>query len=93
MVTSPAGAAVHDMIRILRRRFPRPRSCFFRSVCRGRRLPGKLPMPLPSRKPLSPGRCPHRRAGAAASVEDSGAFNEEVVARAIFDSRILASPP
>ncbi len=90
VVTSDSGAALHDIITILRRRFPivEVLHCPVRvqglqaapSIARAIQYLNRLP---DNRRPdvLIVGR-------GGGSVEDLWAFNEEVVARAIFASRI-----
>ncbi len=90
VVTSDSGAALHDILSILRRRFPivEVLHCPVRvqglqaapSIARAIRLMNQLPE---DRRPdvLIVGR-------GGGSVEDLWAFNEEVVARAIFASHI-----
>ncbi len=87
VVTSPAGAAVHDMIRILRRRFPPAKVLLFPVRVQGEEAAGEIAdaIAYANRYHLADVLIVGRGGG---SVEDLWAFNEEVVARAIFDSRI-----
>lgn len=87
LVTSPAGAAVRDMIRILGRRWP---DC--RVLVAPVRVQGDEAAPEICRAIRYVNE--HRLADViiagrgGGSIEDLWAFNEETVARAIFDSRI-----
>ena len=87
VVTSPAGAAVHDMIRILRRRFPLAKVLLLPVRVQGEEAAGEIAdaIAYANRYHLADVLIVGRGGG---SVEDLWAFNEEVVARAIFDSRI-----
>ena len=87
IVTAPSGAAVRDMIRILRARWPAARILLFPVLVQGKGAAEDIAAAI-------------RRANAGTeadvllvgrgggSAEDLWAFNEEPVARAIFDSRI-----
>ena len=87
VVTSPAGAAVHDMIRILRRRFPLAKVLLLPVRVQGEEAAGEIAdaIAYANRYHLADVLIVGRGGG---SVEDLWAFNEEVVARAIFDSCI-----
>ena len=87
VVTSPAGAAVHDMIRILRRRFPLAKVLLLPVRVQGEEAAGEIAdaIAYANRYHLADVLIVGRGGG---SVEDLWAFNEEVVSRAIFDSRI-----
>ena len=87
VVTSPAGAAVHDMIRILRRRFPLAKVLLLPVRVQGEEAAGEIAdaIAYANRYHLADVLIVGRGGG---SVEDLWSFNEEVVARAIFDSRI-----
>ena len=86
MVTSPAGAAVHDMIRILRRRFPLAKVLLLPVRVQGegaaREIAGAIA--YANRYHLSDVLIVGRGGG---SVEDLWAFNEEEVAQAIYRRR------
>ena len=87
LVTSPKGAAVRDVIRILRRRFPNVHILLMPVRVQGEGAAGEIARAL---------RLFNQRqnvdvlilARGGGSLEDLWAFNEEVVARAIFDSQI-----
>ena len=87
IVTSPVGAAVHDMIRILRRRYPLAKVLLLPVRVQGPEAPPAIARAIRYA-------CAHRsadvlivgRGGGAA--EDLWAFNDEQVARAIYDAEI-----
>ncbi len=87
IITSPAGAAVHDMIRILRRRYPLAKVKLLPVRVQGAEAPAEIVGAL-----RYAGR--HRVADViitgrgGGSIEDLWAFNDERVARAIFDCEI-----
>ena len=87
IITSSAGAAVHDMIRILRRRFPLAKVKLLPVRVQGAEAPAEIVGAL-----RYAGR--HRVADViitgrgGGSIEDLWAFNDERVARAIFDCEI-----
>ncbi len=87
IVTSSAGAAVHDMIRILRKRFPLSKVRLIPVRVQGEEAPGEIAAALryANYYQLADVLIVGRGGG---SIEDLWAFNEEVVARAIFDSEI-----
>lgn len=87
IITSPAGDAVHDMIRILRRRYPLAKVKLLPSLVQGPEAPPALAEAL---------RYANRHQAAdliiigrgGGSLEDLWAFNDERVARAIYASEI-----
>jgi exodeoxyribonuclease VII, large subunit len=87
LITSPKGAAVRDVVRILRRRFPNVHLMLMPVRVQGEGAAGEIARAL---------RFFNQRqnvdvlivARGGGSMEDLWAFNEEVVARAIFDSAI-----
>ena len=87
LITSPKGAAVRDVIRILRRRFPNVHVLLVPVRVQGEGSAGEIASAM---------RFFNQRqdvdvlivARGGGSMEDLWAFNEEVVARAIFDSQI-----
>lgn len=87
IVTSPAGAAVHDMLRILRKRYPLTEVRLLPVRVQGAEAPGEIAAAIRYANH-------HRLADllivgrGGGSIEDLWAFNEEVVARAVYDSRI-----
>ncbi len=81
--TSPTGAALRDMVRIITRRYPQAKIVQFPTVVQGEAAAGSIVRSL-----QAAGRCKELdviivgRGGG--SLEDLWAFNEESVARAIF---------
>lgn len=86
IITSPAGAAVHDMIRILRRRYPLSKVLLLPVRVQGTEAPAEIASAIryANRWELADVLIVGRGGG---SLEDLWAFNEEGVARAIYDSR------
>lgn len=87
IVTSPAGAAVHDMIRILRKRFPLTKVRLIPVRVQGEEAPAEIAAAIAYANyyQLADILIVGRGGG---SIEDLWAFNEEVVAQAIYDSDI-----
>ena len=87
IVTSAAGAAVHDMIRILRKRFPLSKVRLIPVRVQGAEAPGEIASAIyyANYYHLADVLIVGRGGG---SIEDLWAFNEEVVAKAIYDSEI-----
>ena len=87
IVTSPAGAAVHDMIRILRRRYPLAKVLLLPVRVQGTEAPAEIAGAIryANRHALADVLITGRGGG---SLEDLWAFNDERVARAIYDSEI-----
>ena len=87
IVTSPAGAAVHDMIRILRRRYPLSKVLLLPVRVQGKEAPPEIASAIryANRFQLADVLIVGRGGG---SIEDLWAFNEEIVAQAIYDSQI-----
>ena len=87
IVTSPAGAAVHDMLRILNKRFPLSRVLLLPSRVQGAEAPGEIAAAIryANRHNLADVLIVGRGGG---SIEDLWAFNDEQVAYAIYESRI-----
>lgn len=87
IVTSSAGAAVHDMIRILRRRYPIAKVILLPVRVQGPEAPGEIAEAIAYANE-------HRLADVlitgrgGGSIEDLWAFNDERVAYAIYDSVI-----
>ena len=87
IITSSAGAAVHDMLRILRKRYPLTRVLLLPVRVQGAEAPGEIAAAI--------GYANHHRLAdllivgrGGGSIEDLWAFNEEVVAHAIYASNI-----
>jgi len=87
LVTSPRGAAVRDVVRILRRRFPNVHLTVYPVRVQGEGAAGEIVKGLKffNQRKLADVLILARGGG---SIEDLWAFNEEVVARAIAASEI-----
>ena len=87
IVTSSAGAAVHDMLRILRKRYPLTRVLLLPVRVQGAEAPGEIAAAIryANHYQLADLLIVGRGGG---SIEDLWAFNDEQVAHAIYDSRI-----
>ena len=87
IVTSSAGAAVHDMLRILRKRYPLTKVRLFPVRVQGVEAPPEIvgAIRYANRHKLADLLIVGRGGG---SIEDLWAFNDERVARAIYDSEI-----
>lgn len=87
IVTSSAGAAVHDMLRILRKRYPLSQVRLFPVRVQGVEAPPEIAGAIryANRHHLADLLIVGRGGG---SIEDLWAFNDERVARAIYDSQI-----
>lgn len=87
LITSPAGAAVRDMLRILAARWPMSRVAVVPVRVQGAEAPGEIAAAIAWVNR-------HRRADViitgrgGGSMEDLWAFNEEAVAKAIYASEI-----
>lgn len=92
IVTSGDGAALHDILSILERRFPQVAVLVFPVHVQGLGAAAEIAEAIATfdamsgEDPLRPDLLIVGRGGG--SVEDLWAFNEEVVARAIFSSRV-----
>ena len=87
IITSSAGAAVHDMIRILRRRYPIAKVLLLPVRVQGVEAPPEIvgAIRYANRWQLADVIITGRGGG---SIEDLWAFNDERVARAIYESQI-----
>lgn len=87
IVTSSAGAAVHDMLRILRKRFPLTNVILLPVRVQGIEAPGEIAAAIrfANHFALADLLIVGRGGG---SMEDLWAFNEEIVAHAIYESKI-----
>lgn len=87
IITSSAGAAVHDMLRILRKRYPLAKVLLLPVRVQGVEAPGEIASAIAYANHfrmadvLIVGR-------GGGSIEDLWAFNDELVARAIYASEI-----
>lgn len=87
VITSSAGAAVHDIIRVLRRRWPMGKIMLLPVRVQGVEAPGEIAAALryASEHKVADVVITGRGGG---SIEDLWAFNDERVARAIYDCAI-----
>lgn len=87
IVTSSAGAAVHDMLRILRKRYPLTKVLLLPVRVQGAEAPGEIAAAIryANHYRLADLLIVGRGGG---SIEDLWAFNDERVAYAIYESRI-----
>lgn len=87
IVTSSAGAAIHDMLRILRKRYPLTRVRLLPVRVQGAEAPGEIAAAIryANYYQLADLLIVGRGGG---SIEDLWAFNDELVAHAIYDSVI-----
>lgn len=87
IVTSAAGAAVHDMLRILRKRYPLTKVLLLPVRVQGAEAPGEIAAAIryANRRKLCDLLIVGRGGG---SIEDLWAFNDEKVAVAIYNSEI-----
>ncbi len=87
IITSSAGAAVHDMLRILRKRYPLTRVRLLSVRVQGAEAPGEIAAAIgyANRHKLADVLIVGRGGG---SIEDLWAFNDERVAHAIYASDI-----
>ncbi len=87
IVTSAAGAALHDMLRILRARFPLVRVLLLPVRVQGAEAPGEIAAAIQYADAWSLGDLLIVGRGGG-SIEDLWAFNDEQVAHAIYRCRI-----
>ena len=87
IITSSAGAAVHDMIRILRRRYPIAKVILLPVRVQGVEAPPEIVGAIRYANRWKVGDVIITGRGGG-SIEDLWAFNDERVARAIYDSEI-----
>lgn len=87
IVTSEAGAAVHDILRILNKRYPLAKVRLIPTRVQGVEAPSEIAAAIrfANQYNLADVLIVGRGGG---SIEDLWAFNEEVVAREIYDSKI-----
>ena len=87
VITSSAGAAVHDIIRVLRRRWPMGKIMLLPVRVQGVEAPGEIAAALryASEHKVADVVITGRGGG---SIEDLWAFNDERVARALYDCEI-----
>ncbi|WP_270580266.1 exodeoxyribonuclease VII large subunit [Butyricicoccus sp. OF27-2pH9A] len=87
LVTSPTGAAVRDMIRILGRRWPLAKVVLYPAQVQGQGAAESIARAIALANAIGEADVILCGRGGG-SMEDLWAFNEEVTARAIFDSEI-----
>lgn len=87
IITSSAGAAIHDMLRILRKRYPLAKVKLLPVRVQGLEAPGEIVAAIQfvNQKQMADLIITGRGGG---SIEDLWAFNDENVARAIYASKI-----
>ena len=87
IITSSAGAAIHDMLRILRKRYPLTTVRLLPVRVQGTEAPGEIAAAIAyaNTHNLADLLIVGRGGG---SIEDLWAFNDEIVAQAIFQSKI-----
>ncbi|RFA29987.1 exodeoxyribonuclease VII large subunit [Alkalilimnicola ehrlichii] len=87
VITSPSGAAIHDVLTVLRRRFPATEVLIYPVPVQGEGAAEEIAatIRLASEQATVDALLLTRGGG---SLEDLWSFNEEVVARAIFDCEI-----
>ncbi len=87
VITSPTGAAVHDMIRILRRRYPIAKVILMPVLVQGAEAPPQIAGAIRYANRWKVGDLIITGRGGG-SIEDLWAFNDERVARAIYGSEL-----
>ena len=87
LITSPVGAAVQDMIRILRTRWPLANIMVYPVRVQGKEAPSEISEAISKVNEWRCADCIITGRGGG-SLEDLWAFNEECVARAIYASQI-----
>ena len=87
IVTSSAGAAIHDMIRILGRRWPMTKVVLLPVRVQGTEAPAEIAGAIRYANEFDVADLIITGRGGG-SIEDLWAFNDERVARAIYDSRL-----
>jgi len=92
IVTSPTGAALHDMLTVLRRRYPLIPVSVFPVPVQGEGAAARIAAAIELANRIGPQMEPPLDAiivgRGGGSLEDLWAFNEEIVARAIHASRL-----
>ena len=87
VITSPAGAAIHDIIRILGRRWPMAKVLLLPVRVQGEEAPEEIAQALKTVNELDIADLIITGRGGG-SIEDLWAFNDERVARAVYASHI-----
>ncbi len=87
VVTSPTGAAIHDILHVLNRRFPLINIIIYPTAVQGGSAAGEIVDAIQTANQHK--KCDVLIVGrGGGSLEDLWSFNEEIVARAIFASEI-----
>lgn len=87
VVTSPTGAAIRDIIHTIHRRFPLTKIILYPAIVQGEDAKDDVVKQI--KKANEQGLCDVLIVGrGGGSIEDLWAFNERIVAQAIYDSRI-----
>ena len=87
IITSPTGAAVKDVLSVLKRRFPAIKASIFPTAVQGEQAAGQIVDAIAMANQHN--QCDALIIGrGGGSLEDLWPFNEEAVARAIFSSQI-----
>ncbi len=86
IITAPTGAAIKDILSTLKRRFPITEAILFPSLVQGENAAKDIVKNIISANTYDLDLLIVGRGGG--SIEDLWPFNEEIVARAIFDSKI-----
>ncbi len=87
VITSPSGAAIRDILTVLRRRFPSVPVVIYPAAVQGEAAPGELVAALDTANRRA--ECDVLIVGrGGGSLEDLMAFNDEALARAIYASAI-----
>lgn len=88
VITSPTGAAVRDILSVLKRRSPRLEVLVIPTLVQGDEAAPQIAQALADANQFTPKPDVILLGRGGGSMEDLWAFNEEVVARAIFKSKI-----
>lgn len=88
VVTSPTGAAIRDILSVLRRRSPNLEVVLAPALVQGDEAAGQIAAAIKDLNRLKPAPDVLLVGRGGGSMEDLWAFNEEPVARAIFESKI-----
>lgn len=88
VVTSPTGAAIRDILSVLRRRSPNLEVVLAPVLVQGEEAAGQIAEAISDLNRLNPAPDVLLVGRGGGSMEDLWAFNEEPVARAIFESKI-----
>lgn len=86
IVTAPTGAAIRDILSTIKRRFPIAETILFPALVQGETAKNSIAAQIAKAQDYELDVLIVGRGGG--SIEDLWAFNEEIVARAIYDSRI-----